>query len=125
MGSLKTYGLRFCGGTTTRRTSPTLSTSTSIGGSPRAGGAQYPRLQSIVARHTDDPAGIGNAAEDGSAIGVPERAQLPAEVLRERPLELQGSVFAPPDHAGEIGIDMPRHVATSRFIKGGSSRSRA
>ena len=47
----------------------------------RARGALQPRLQPVVIRHADDLTGVGDADQNGPAVGVGERTQLSANVL--------------------------------------------
>ena len=118
------YGRRFCGGTTTRSTSPRLSTSTPMGGSAERVAPSTARLQLVVVPHAERLASIGDAEQDDPAAGVRQRAQRPADVLGQRPLELDRRAFPTRKHTGEFGMGGHGHTAISPVIRRGRSASR-
>ena len=91
----------------------------------RPRGALHLRLHPVVVRHADDLPGVGNADQDGSAPRVGECAQLAAEVLRQRALELDRCAFPAREEVGDVRSSVPGHAAISPPIRHGRSRSRA
>ena len=69
-------------------------------------------------RNADDLVGVGDADQNGPAVGVGERAQLSANVLGQRALELNRGPFA----AGyEVGDGVCGHTAICPFMSRGKS----
>ena len=84
--------------------------------------ALHPRLQPVVVGHADDLSSIGYADQQHPTTGVSERAQLSAEIPRQRALELDRGTFALGDEFRDV---FSLHTAMSPLIRRGRSRSRA